>query len=560
MNPMALLQDFRAEASEHLRTLEMQLLRLERDAADRQAVDQMFRSAHTIKGGAGLVGLTDVLELAHAMEDTLANVRDRGHLDRDIADLLFRAIDSLRDRCGRALPGISEADRVREDLVAALRRRPEAAARPVPPAEASPNPPQRRVLLVDDSATVRLMTTMLLSEAGFEVNAVADGRLALAEALATRYELVVTSFETAGLSGLDLVAALRDAPSCRDVPVIVTSSGEDPEQRRRASALGVRACLNKGSLNDTQLVETALRLVASSATVSSAVEQPVSAPEPNALQLTRTCGLLVVEDSPLHQRVVGDLIKTLGYEADIVSTGRQALEALSRAEYGVVLMDCHMPELDGFETTREIRRREASTQHTPIIAMTADARPEDRDHCLATGMDEYLAKPVRKDELAACLARWTPPADDVLTATAILDAAMQSDAEAAAEDAPPAIDTHALHSLRSLAQPGLPDPVLPLIELFCDETRTRLADCRQALEQHQPEALAAAAHALKGNSGTFGATELHTLAVELERHARAGTLAGTQDLIASLEQEFTRVCGALEAFTAAHREGARNGR
>ena len=265
MDPFDFLDDFRAEAGEHLRALDAQLLTLERDPSDPQPIREMFLSAHTIKGGAAMLGLDDARELAHAMEDVLACLRDeRRTLDRPTADTLFRAVDMLRELAATAVPGQQRPDAARDELIAALRERATARRAPAatPPAEPAPAtaPSTRRVLLVDDSATVRMLETMLLNDAGFEVDAVADGNEAFALARANPYALVVTAVETRSLRGLDLAEALRASPDCHEVPIILMSSDDNPEHRQRAAAAGVQAYIRKGSFGEQRLVAAAQEL------------------------------------------------------------------------------------------------------------------------------------------------------------------------------------------------------------------------------------------------------------------------------------------------------------
>jgi len=118
--------------------------------------------------------------------------------------------------------------------------------------------------------------------------------------------------------------------------------------------------------------------------------------------------VLVAEDNPVNQRVAVRMLERLGVQADVAGDGVAALHCLSQREYDLVLMDCQMPELDGFEATSRIRAGEGPGQRTPIIAMTASAMRGDRERCLAAGMDDYVAKPVRIDDLRAVLARWLP--------------------------------------------------------------------------------------------------------------------------------------------------------
>ena len=122
--------------------------------------------------------------------------------------------------------------------------------------------------------------------------------------------------------------------------------------------------------------------------------------------------ILLVEDNSINQRLGLLQLKKLGYQAEAVSSGHEAITAIAQGHYALVLMDCQMPEMDGYEATGHIRQMESTTgNHIPIIALTANAMPSDRQACLAAGMDDYLSKPVRMEELRAMLERWsTTPA------------------------------------------------------------------------------------------------------------------------------------------------------
>ncbi len=266
MDMMEFLDEFRAEAGEHLRALDAQLLQLERDPADSAPIREMFLSAHTIKGGAAMMELEGVRGLAHAMEDVLGTLRDgRQPFDRETADLLFRTLDLLRELVERSLPGEEPADGAVQEMMAALRGRigKDAAAPPAGAPEADQRPPlSGRVLLVDDSATVRMMNKIHLADAGFEVETLGDGTEALTRALEGSYDLIVTSIEVRGLRGLELAAALRSSTSRSGVPIILMSSDDNSEHRRRASDLGVGAYIRKGSFGQLRLAEAARELLA----------------------------------------------------------------------------------------------------------------------------------------------------------------------------------------------------------------------------------------------------------------------------------------------------------
>ena len=124
--------------------------------------------------------------------------------------------------------------------------------------------------------------------------------------------------------------------------------------------------------------------------------------------------ILIAEDNVTAQQVAKRLVARLGYQVDVVPSGLQALDAMSRTHYSLVLMDCQMPRMNGYEAAAEIRKREGASRHTPIIAMTAGSAPGELENCMTAGMDDYIEKPVQLRELAAALERWTPPASGPL--------------------------------------------------------------------------------------------------------------------------------------------------
>lgn len=120
--------------------------------------------------------------------------------------------------------------------------------------------------------------------------------------------------------------------------------------------------------------------------------------------------ILIAEDNLINQKVIERMVQKLGYRADLVTNGREALEALSQRAYGLVFMDCQMPEMDGFEACREIRNRDLGGTRIPIVAITANAMKGDRERCIASGMDDYVSKPFKQDDLRAAIEKWIPVA------------------------------------------------------------------------------------------------------------------------------------------------------
>jgi chemotaxis protein histidine kinase CheA len=257
LDQSAWLEDFRSEALEGLDVVDAQLLVLERAPSDPQVIRKLFVAIHTIKGNAAMVGLDTTQQLSHAMEDVLSRLRDEQHpVDHEAVNVLFQAVDALRGLVVAARPGAAESTVGIVELIAQLR----ACVESGHPAKVDREPVSSRrstALLVEDSATVRLLEQRLLTEAGFTVLALADGQEALRQARDTRYDLIVTSVELRGMNGLELAAALREHSPTRDVPVIITTSSDSPEQRRTAQALGVYRYLLKGPSAPQQLSEAA---------------------------------------------------------------------------------------------------------------------------------------------------------------------------------------------------------------------------------------------------------------------------------------------------------------
>jgi len=239
------------------------------------------------------------------------------------------------------------------------------------------------------------------------------------------------------------------------------------------------------------------------------------------------------------------MLAALGYRADVVANGVEAVDAVANGRYGAVLMDCQMPEMDGYEATTEIRRREAgSDEHLPIIAMTAAAMKGDLERCLAAGMDDYVAKPVERAELDAALRRWLPaepvdqPAPDGGSATR-----SQEPTE------PAVVDAARVAQLRALVVDGEPDTFTMLADLYLEQLPASLAQVREAIGRADAQALRRSAHALKGISANLGAVSMARLCGELDAAAESGVAPGPE-AVAHLDAEGDRVRAALTELLA----------
>jgi CheY-like chemotaxis protein/HPt (histidine-containing phosphotransfer) domain-containing protein len=258
--------------------------------------------------------------------------------------------------------------------------------------------------------------------------------------------------------------------------------------------------------------------------------------------------ILIAEDNLVNQMVALGQLHNLGYRAEAVLNGRELLKVLENNPVDLILMDCQMPEMDGFETTAEIRRREGTARHTTIIAMTANALDGDRERCLAAGMDDYLSKPVKSDALRLKLERWAKPDESRKALTEEKETADQT--SDSVTDTPtrlprrePPIDQVQLASLREIRQPGV-DFVTELIDLFLNEATSHLKALHEAVMKHDAVEIQRMAHRLKGSSANMGATQMAALSEELESKDPAKDAGG---LVAQLETEFVLVSEALKA-------------
>ncbi len=250
------------------------------------------------------------------------------------------------------------------------------------------------------------------------------------------------------------------------------------------------------------------------------------------------CRLLLVEDNKVNQFVALQILESLHLAIDVASNGLEAMELLKNQAYDVILMDCEMPKLDGFETTRQIRRGEIGVRHTPIIAMTAHAMAEDREKCLSVGMDDYLAKPFQRATLVAVLDRWL----DRETSAAI-HVENESQARPAAPQSCGAsgqLDPERIESLRSLRTDGV-DVFAQIAGIFLDRAQTLFAKLHQALDTHDADTVRLCAHSLNGSSGNLGAMHLSELSREIELLALQGAVFDHRDKVEELEDEFKRV-------------------
>jgi CheY-like chemotaxis protein/HPt (histidine-containing phosphotransfer) domain-containing protein len=233
--------------------------------------------------------------------------------------------------------------------------------------------------------------------------------------------------------------------------------------------------------------------------------------------------VLVAEDNPVNQKVAVRTLEHLGCRADVVGDGAEAVEASLSGRYALVLMDCQMPVVDGYEATRAIRHREPAGRRTPIVAMTASAMEGDRERCLAVGMDDYVAKPFRQSELEVVLERWAGRAT-----VATREPEHPRDTGM--------LDPVVVGQLLELDEAAGGGVLGELVELFVEDTPQRVRAIATAATTGDAEALRKAAHALKGSAGNVGAVDLAGVCARIEAFARDGQLSSARTLVGDVER------------------------
>ena len=350
-------------------------------------------------------------------------------------------------------------------------------ARPAPtPAPAG----ELKVLAVDDTATNREIVGAYLRAGGHESTEVGSGADALdvlhaAAAAGVPYDVVVLDGQMPGMDGFELAAAILDAPELHGTRLVMLASTGD--HRARAREVGVSTYLTKPVRRE--------RLLDAVADASREVPESAAAPAPaTALRV------LIAEDNEVNQLVIEKMLTKRGVEVDIANDGVEALAKLQAGAYAAVFMDCQMPNLDGYSTTARIREGEPAGERLPVIAMTAHAMKGDRERCLEAGMDDYLAKPLRPEELDEVLGRWLGFAPAV---------------EAIIDDA----------RMRTFRD-DYPDIVDQLLDLFLNSTPPLLDELREAVDAGDDDGLRRTAHKLKGSCQNIGATFMATLCRSIE--------------------------------------------
>ncbi len=277
------------------------------------------------------------------------------------------------------------------------------------------------------------------------------------------------------------------------------------------------------------------QFLAGGAGVAATQAEAVAAVEPSAAP-----GLvLVVDDIAINQKVAVRMLESLGHRADVAADGAEAVEAWARVPYDLILMDCRMPVMDGYEATQAIRAAEGSGRRIPIVAMTASAMTADRQKCLDAGMDDFLSKPVQLSDVRRKVNHWLPRTSPTTGPAQNAPVAMEDEAERL-----PILDSDIIAELRSLGE----DFLISLAEVFVAAVPDRLAEIRAAVQSGDTEGLSVSAHALRGSAANMGGARVASVCARLEEAGFAGQLAETGPDLVLLEVETALLVKAMVAL------------
>jgi signal transduction histidine kinase/CheY-like chemotaxis protein/HPt (histidine-containing phosphotransfer) domain-containing protein len=379
-----------------------------------------------------------------------------------------------------------------------------------------------RVLVVDDNAVNRRILREMLLHWRMQPSVVASGAGAIVEMLhaahaGTPFPLVILDGMMPEMDGFMVVEKIREHAELSGATVMMLSSAMPAGAAARCGELGVASYLTK-PVTQAELIDAILIAIGG----ANEIEPLAAAPDPP--RPATGLRILIAEDNLINRAVAAGILEKRGHSLVHADNGREAVEAVARETFDVILMDVQMPEMDGFEATRRIRESEEATgAHTRIVAMTAHAMAGDRERCLAAGMDDYVSKPLRKEDLLRAL--------DGATVSAGTDEK----------------ETTFLYDREELLSQceGNEELMSELVSIFQENTPQIVQSIGDAIAKRDAPALAVSAHKLLSSLGAFGAREAGTLARRLERHGQENDFRGTKERFTELEREADKIYAAL---------------
>jgi PAS domain S-box-containing protein len=401
------------------------------------------------------------------------------------------------------------------------------------------------VLVVDDNATNRRILEEMLKNWQMKPTTVDNGWSALAEMKrasdkGSPFPLVLLDSKMPQMDGFALAERIKQSSELSGAIIMMLTSASQPGDAARCRELGIAAYLTK-PIKQSGLLDAIMTTIGISPQDE---DQSQQIARPSLDKSERSLHILLAEDDAVNQKMVVRMLQKRGHTVAVAKNGKEALAALEKEAFDIVLMDVQMPEMDGFEATAAIRSKEKTTgapkaegvgersEHIPIVAMTAHAMKGDRERCLEAGMDNYVSKPIKAQELF-----------DVIES--LVSASAKAETEKPAEQQADEIfdKTAALDRVD-----GDAELLMELVEAFFEEYPGLLSQIRESIAQGDSQTLMRAANTIKGSVGIFAAKPAFEAAFKLEMMGRNGDLAHAEEAYAALEAEIKRLKPALETF------------
>jgi CheY-like chemotaxis protein len=417
-------------------------------------------------------------------------------------------------------------------------------------------PPQlegKRLLIVDDNATNRKILALQaqswgmltkLTQSGFEaLDCLQQGEV---------FDMAILDMQMPKMDGLTLAAAIRKQPGYQKLPLIMLTSIGRPDPSYHVAPVDFAAFLTK-PIKQSHLFNVVSRIF-SGQPIQVKPSRSTAVQSIPQLASQFPLRILLAEDNRVNQKVALNLLKQLGYQADLATNGLEVLEALHRQSYDVVLMDVQMPKLDGLETTRRICQELPQDTRPRIIAMTANAMQGDREECLEAGMDDYISKPIRIGVLSQTLSKWQPEtgnrqSEESGNKEEKEDKGDFADLSFVSSSSPTLhspIDMNVLQAFREMVGSDADSVLAEMIDCYLEDAPKLMDAIASAIAQADAMQLRQAAHTLKSSSMTLGATTLANLCRKLEEMSRTGISDYGVDKLQQLEAELERVLAALQ--------------
>jgi len=403
----------------------------------------------------------------------------------------------------------------------------------------------QRVLIVDDNETNRRVLTVQLQRSGLKTAQAASSQEALtllddAHNAGTPFHAALIDQHMPEFDGAKLGGVLSADARYQSLRLVLLSSMGRRGDARRFSELGFAAYLLK-PVTQRDLNDCLALLLGGPATQPHKVIAPlITRHHLRAIRAREQPHLLLVDDNPVNQKVGRAMLERMGYRIDLAMNGLEALAAWEKHRYDAILMDCQMPVMDGYEATREIRKREQGLRHIPIIAVTAHAMTGAAEECLAAGMDAYQSKPLDRDLLIQCLNKFLDDSSAAGSTVSSENAALTPVANAASPAAATEMVLPVEWEMIEQTTDGDKEFAIELVSTFAESSKESIEQIAMALATNDLGAVQRAAHSLKGATGSMGATTSRLLAAELEDAAKNNHASEAALLFDALRHEITR--------------------